>query len=121
LNEKSGVGSYILYPKIQEVELAKLSLLNLWKQDFLEIDPFHYPYSYTREVNPNEEVDALRCYGAKELAFQEFPIRQTTASNSKKFILEHRLTIRKVYHFSGLEPDAKPHADAIHHEIGRCY
>jgi len=53
---------------MQEVEL------DIWKEGFLGINPFKYPYSYTREVHLDEEVDALECYGPREPIFQEFPI-----------------------------------------------
>lgn len=73
--EKGVVGSHILHSKMQEVELDKLSLLNLWKEDFHGIGPFNYPYNYIREEHLDEEVDALWCYGKIEPVFQQFLIR----------------------------------------------
>lgn len=61
------------------------------------MDPFNYPYSHSREVHPNEEVDASGCYGTRELVFQEFLIRQTIGPNPKNLIFELRPTTRKVY------------------------
>lgn len=79
--EQNRVGSHILHSKMQEVKLDKLSLLDVWKQGFLGINSFNYPYNYTRQVHLNEEVDVLGCYETRELVFKEFPIRKTVAPN----------------------------------------
>jgi len=58
---------------MQEVKLDKLSLLDVWKQGFLGINSFNYPYNYTRQVHLNEEVDVLGCYETRELVLKSFP------------------------------------------------
>lgn len=79
------------------VELDKLSLLDLQKEGFPGIDLFNYPYSYTREIHLDEEVDALGCYRTREPVFQKFPIRQIVAPNPNRFIFECRPIAQKVY------------------------
>jgi len=44
-----------------------------------------------------EKVDALGCYGPRELVFQEFPIRQIFAPYPNSLIFKHRPTTIKVY------------------------
>lgn len=57
------IGTQVLDPEMQ-------SLLKLWKERFIKIDPFSYP---TWDTLPEEEQHALNVYGADGPAIHTLP------------------------------------------------
>lgn len=82
LKEKSEVRSHILYPEMQQLELAKLNLTKLQEEGFPQVDPFNYP---SWENFPKEEY-TLSAYGEREPILREFPIRHIVSLNPNSLI-----------------------------------
>lgn len=84
---KVDIGTQVLDPEMQ-------SLLKLWKERFIKIDPFSYP---TWDTIHEEEQHVFNVYGADRLAIQSLPPWHIAAPNPNNIIFEHLPPKRKVY------------------------
>lgn len=108
--QQSQVGSHILQPYMQQLELAKLNLTKLQKEGFPGIDPFN---QLSQESLLEEEEDALSAYGEKEPMLRDFSIRYTIAPDPNSLISQHKLAERKIYLPSVIVWRSKTFCDAL--------